>query len=342
MDDYLSRASLRVVVVGLVAMAALAVGAAAITSAVDPGAPSTQPGDEAPDPGGDSVAPDTPSDPTEEPKTPGEPQPPREPIETSWCVQPLSAWYGGVVYFGAFAAALVAIKRRYSLGATFFGLYALAPPAFLTYFLSTDCPDYGGPGLGPGPELPGSGGDGGLTEPLIHAVNVPPEAVLGVFGAVLVGTAAVLLRASGGETVTDVSQGAAAADDGDPVDPRDLAIAAGRAADRLEEHNADVDNEVYRAWWEMTSLLDVPNPDSATPGEFADAAVAVGLNEEDVTELTRLFEEVRYGERDAASREELAVSVFRSVEESYGDGASADTGRDLRDGEDHDGAVDGR
>ncbi|WP_459192160.1 DUF4129 domain-containing protein [Halosimplex sp. J119] len=323
MDDYLSRPSLRVVVVGLVAMAAVAVGAATIASAVDPGAPAVQPGtEESPGTdGGGNVAPSTPSDPGKGPVMPGDPRPPRDPIEAGWCVQPLSAWYGGVLYFGAFAAALVAIKRRYSLGATFFGLYALAPPAFLTYFLSTDCPTYGGPGVGPGPVLPGTGGDGGLTEPLIHAVNVPPEAVLGVFGVVLVGTAAVLLRASGGETVTDVSR-ETTADEGDPVDPRDLAIAAGHAADRLEARNADVDNEVYRAWWEMTSLLDVDNPDSATPGEFAEAAIAAGLSEADVTELTRLFEEVRYGERDAESREELAVSVFRSVEDSYGDSAS--------------------
>ncbi|WP_436927043.1 DUF4129 domain-containing protein [Halosimplex amylolyticum] len=327
MDDYLSRASLRVLVVGLVAMAAVAVGAAAITSAVEPAAPSTQPGDEAPEPDVDSVAPETPSDPGPGPDTVGDPNPPDDPIETSWCVQPLSAWYGGVVYFGAFAAALVAIKRRYSLGATFFGLYALAPPAFLTYFLSTDCPDYDGPGLGPGPDLPGSGGDGGLTEPLIHAVDVPPEAVLGAFGVVLVGTAAILLRASGGESVTDVSQEPLASDDGEPVGPRDLAVAAGRAADRLEGHDADVDNEVYRAWWEMTSLLDVANPDCATPGEFADAAVDVGMSEADVAELTRLFEEVRYGERDAARREEHAVSVFRAVEESYGDGATAHDSR---------------
>jgi hypothetical protein len=74
----------------------------------------------------------------------------------------------------------------------------------------------------------------------------------------------------------------------------------------------------------MTSLLDVPNPDSATPGEVADAAVAAGLSEDDVSELTRLSEDVRYGERDAATREELAVSVFRSVEESYGAGTSGD------------------
>lgn len=83
----------------------------------------------------------------------------------------------------------------------------------------------------------------------------------------------------------------------------------------------------------MTSLLAVPDPDTATPGEFADAAVAAGLDEADVTELTRLFEDVRYGERDAAAepigdsgaadsdgtatREERAVSVFRAIEAAY-------------------------
>ncbi|QPV63358.1 DUF4129 domain-containing protein [Halosimplex litoreum] len=321
MDDYFDRTSLRVIAVGVVAMAAIAVGAATVTSVVDVGAAPVDPGGDngigEPDPQPD---PTEPSDPNEGPPdegTPvGTPSEPGEPRDLSRCVQPLTTWYGGLAYFGVFAAAVGLIKRRYSFGASLLGVYALAPPVLLSYFLSTDCPTVGGRGVGPGnvtgDTFPGTGGD-----PLV--TTLPAEAVLGVFGVVLVGTAAALYRASGGDTISNIEERDPQADDADQFTPRDLAAAAGRAADRLEEHNADVDNEVYRAWWEMTSMLDVSDPDTATPGEFADAAVAAGMGAEDVAELTRLFEEVRYGQRDPASREKVALSVFRSIEHAYGE-----------------------
>jgi hypothetical protein len=319
MDDYFDRKSLRVVVVGVVAMAAIAVGAATVASVVDVGAASVEP----PDDGEDEVIvdggarPATPSDPDDGP--PSLPETPDEPDEIQdldRCIQPLTTWWGGLAYFGVFAAAVGLIKRRYSFGASLLGLYALSPPELLSYFLSTDCPTVGGRGVGPGnitgDTFPGGGGD-----PLV--TNLPAEAVLGVFGVVIVGTAAALYCASGGDTISNIEERDPEADDAEPFTPRDLAVAAGRAADRLEEHNADVDNEVYRAWWEMTSMLDVADPDTATPGEFADAAVAAGMGEDDVAELTRLFEEVRYGQRDPASREKVALSVFRSIEHAYGE-----------------------
>ena len=93
--------------------------------------------------------------------------------------------------------------------------------------------------------------------------------------------------------------------------------AAGRAADRIED-SVDVENEVYRAWREMTDHLDVDRPESSTPGEFADAAVGAGMTEDDVEELTRLFEEVRYGGRDPTEdREERAVAALRRIETAY-------------------------
>ena len=327
MDDYLDRASLRVVVIGVVAMAAIAVGAATVASVVDAGAavePGGDPGGGEPEPQPDPSEPSNPDEkrPPDDPRTPGDPG---DPLELDRCVKPLTTWWGGLAYFGLFAAAVVTIKRRYSFGAAFLGLYALAPPALLSYFLSTDCPTVNGPGTGPGTlnttVLPGPGGD-----PLI--TNLPAEAVLGVFGVVLVGTAAALYRASGGDTISDIDERDPEADDADPFTPRDLAAAAGRAADRLEAHNADVDNEVYRAWWEMTSMLDVADPDTATPGEFADAAVDAGMGPDDVAELTRLFEEVRYGRRDPDSREKVALSVFRSIEHAYGERTDDSAGAD--------------
>ncbi len=91
--------------------------------------------------------------------------------------------------------------------------------------------------------------------------------------------------------------------------------AAGRAADRLEEGGAD--NEVYRAWREMTDLLDVEDPETSTPGEFADAAVDAGLGGEAVHELTRLFEDVRYGDAPPGASEDRAADVFRRIEAQY-------------------------
>lgn len=105
-------------------------------------------------------------------------------------------------------------------------------------------------------------------------------------------------------------------------DPGAAAVgrAAGRAADRLERAAA-VDNEVYRAWLEMTDLLEVDDPDTRTPGEFAAAAVEAGLGRGDVDELTRLFEDVRYGDRVAsAAYERRAIGVFRRIEARYAQG----------------------
>ncbi|WP_436910849.1 DUF4129 domain-containing protein [Halosimplex marinum] len=329
MDDYVSQEALRFVVIGLVAMAAVAVGAATITATVDTGAAAGGGQDPAQDPneqrqnqgggngdgpgGGDGL------------NRSGDPSG-GDTVQYTTCIEPLTTWYGGLVYFGAAAMLVFLIKRRYSFGAAFLGLYALAPPVLLAYFLGTDCATVGGPGLG---NSTANVGTNASASP-VASMDVPPAAILGVFGVVLVATAAVLFRASGDQAITTMEE--EAVDEGEGADVMDLAQAAGRAADRLEEHNADVDNEVYRAWWEMTSMLDVPNPDSATPGEFAEAAVDVGLGEDDVAELTRLFEEVRYGKRDAESREDLAIDVFRNIEQEYGGTTDSSVGEEGDDG----------
>lgn len=100
-----------------------------------------------------------------------------------------------------------------------------------------------------------------------------------------------------------------------------IADAAGRAADRLEDSAAD--NDVYRAWREMTELLDVDRPEATTPRQFADAAVDAGMDPTDVEELTRLFEDVRYGETEpTAELNERAKTVFRRIESEYGEPAT--------------------
>ena len=335
MDDYVSQEALRFVVIGLVAMAAIAVGAATITATVDTG---DLGGGEAPQntqeqqrQGGGGGAGEGPGNGTGMQR--GGEANEENAVTYTTCIEPLSAWYGSLAYFGAAAMLVYLVKRRYSFGAAFLGLYAIAPPVLLGYFLGTDCASVGGPGLGNGTV----GGAANATQSPVASVDVPPALILGLFGVVLVATAAVLFRASGDQQITTMEE--EAVDEGEGADVMDLAQAAGRAADRLEEHNADVDNEVYRAWWEMTSMLDVPNPDSATPGEFAEAAVDVGLGEEDVAELTRLFEEVRYGKRDPESREQLAIDVFRNIEDEYGGSTGGGTADfDADDGEGQNGS----
>ncbi|MEF8813416.1 MAG: DUF4129 domain-containing protein [Halovenus sp.] len=107
--------------------------------------------------------------------------------------------------------------------------------------------------------------------------------------------------------------------------PRDIGRIAGDAADRIESDDggtADADNEVYRAWREMTEQLDVEGAETTTPGEFKTAAVDAGMSPDDVRELTRLFEDVRYGGHDpTADREQRALDVLRRIEEKYGEKA---------------------
>lgn len=97
-----------------------------------------------------------------------------------------------------------------------------------------------------------------------------------------------------------------------------IGTAAGAIADQLEADEPDVDNLVYAAWREMVTRVPVKNPQSCSPQQFADAAIELGMHPEDVAELTALFEEVRYGERDAARRESRAITVLRRIETTYG------------------------
>ncbi|MDZ7747284.1 MAG: DUF4129 domain-containing protein [Halobacteriales archaeon] len=98
------------------------------------------------------------------------------------------------------------------------------------------------------------------------------------------------------------------------TDAEAVAQTAGEAADRIAA-GVDVDNEIYRAWEEMTADLDIDRPESSTPSEFADAAVAAGFERENVAALTRLFEETRYGAYPVTDdRAERAARALRNVE----------------------------
>lgn len=104
-----------------------------------------------------------------------------------------------------------------------------------------------------------------------------------------------------------------------------VADAAGAAADRLDGA-ATVDNEVYRAWREMTEHLQVDRPAASTPREFEAAAIEAGLAPDDVSDLTRVFEAVRYGGADPDVHAADAEAALRRIE-----AAAADAADDQRD-----------
>lgn len=156
---------------------------------------------------------------------------------------------------------------------------------------------------------------GGSGEASGAAVSAPTLAVFVLVGIALLGALAVVL-ATRGDDEDDVEgpEPPASAE----ADIAAVARAAGTAADRIAA-DAPVDNEVFRAWGEMTDALELESPETTTPAAFEAAAVEVGMAPDDVEELRRLFEEVRYGgEAPSAERERRAMSALRRIEAEYG------------------------
>ena len=146
-----------------------------------------------------------------------------------------------------------------------------------------------------------------------------PTWVVVIVAVVGLGTIALVLAADDADAddPDDPAPGAVGA----PEDPEveEVRAVAGRAADRIEG-DAGIDNEIYRAWVEMTEHLDVPHPESSTPGEFQRAAVDAGVNPDTVGELTALFERVRYGDEPPTDETEArAVDALRAMEASSTD-----------------------
>ena len=200
-------------------------------------------------------------------------------------------------------------------------------PVGLIYFLLAVCPGSPEPfqlslpaangSLDPA-GTPGSGGGGGART--VETVTQPDVALFLVLGAAVLVAVGLLVAGTGSDdppTETEVPE---------PSDPDVTAAAraAGAAADRIDAAD-DVANEVFRAWREMTTHLDVDDPETATPAEFADAAVDAGMTRADVAELTEVFEVVRYGGREpTADRVDRAVGALRRIESAYADADPAD------------------
>ena len=195
----------------------------------------------------------------------------------------------------------------------------------------------------PSPFVGGAGGGSGfyidVPLPTPGGVSVPLPGPAAVLGALVVGLAVLWYR-SDAEASLDGFGGEGSDATGGDADLAAVGRAAGAAADRIDA-DADVTNEVYRAWDEMRGHVDGLDPDTAAPGEFADAAVEAGMDPTDVAELTELFAEVRYGGRDPADRADRAVAALRRIERTYGEGEGTD-GQPAGDGDATDAEGDSR
>lgn len=170
-------------------------------------------------------------------------------------------------------------------------------------------------------QLPGVGGGNGTVAEMsrVAGENRPEVTILLtpiVGGVLLVGIAVAVTVLSGGDDPESPSTEPFEASG--PSELQSLGAAAGRAAERLDGE-ASFENAVYEAWTRMTRSLAVEDPETTTPGEFAEYAVEAGLAPEDVRELTELFEIVRYGRTPVTEeRRERAQAALERIEAGYG------------------------
>ncbi|SEV87526.1 DUF4129 domain-containing protein [Natrinema salifodinae] len=166
-------------------------------------------------------------------------------------------------------------------------------------------------------DSPGGDGGGALPGPTLPSLLVVAVLLVTIGAAI-----AALFYTGDGDRRQSTASPADATDD---AQRSAFGRAAGQAADRIESGN-DFENDVYRAWRELTEPLDVERPAASTPGEFAAAARDAGVDPADVDALRTLFEDVRYGDRPVtADRERRAVELLRRIEDA--DGENGETRR---------------
>jgi len=231
------------------------------------------------------------------------------------CIPFLRTTTFAVLAWGALLLLAAVLYRRAGLLGAVAGVFLVFPFGVIVYSFLTDCgphgPMGGGFGFGFGHvtnATSATGGGGGAT------ATSTPVGLLVALGLVALVLLVAAYRATGDDTVEAAEDEPAEPDD---VDLAAVGEAAGEAADRLEGET-DFENEVFHAWREMTTHLDVPRPQSSTPGEFQAAATAAGMDPEHVSTLTSLFEAVRYGDAEPTpAREKRAIQALRAIEDAY-------------------------
>lgn len=188
----------------------------------------------------------------------------------------------------------------------------------LFHLLSAGGGEAGQRGLLGGDRLSFPSGTPGDSDTTVPTVPQTPLALVVVLAFAFVAAAFVLSRTTGDSPLAQRTSGETATDDTDRDRPEPAAVgaAAGRAANSIDADEA-LHNAVYDAWKEMTTHLDLPR-ETTTPGEFAVAAVEIGMAQTDVNELTRLFEATRYGDESVTKqREQRASDALRRIEKKY-------------------------
>lgn len=239
---------------------------------------------------------------------------PEESPSSSFEVPSTFAEVFGVVMFVATAVAVAYAVYNWRKGLNWFlqGA-ALALVVSIFFYVAMQFPDglfdQGEFGLGDD-DTRGGGEEVFGSESLVSTDPSSLVVVAFLLAGLLVVGLTVLHRRDGG------TEHAGRSDD-EPVTTAAVGRAAGRAADRIETAD-EADNEIYRTWAEMARLVDASDPETRTSGEFADAAIDVGMDPDDVRDLTRLFERVRYGtDEPTDDDEQRAVDLFRRIEATY-------------------------
>ncbi|WP_222918860.1 DUF4129 domain-containing protein [Natrinema sp. SYSU A 869] len=239
------------------------------------------------------------------------------------CVEFLDS---GVGFFGLVLGAVgiaALATRSYDTRLTIMLSVALLPLVVLVFVvLTSGCGTQTLESPAPAADLPppaenGSGGPSGGDDGTVTGLTLPSLLVLTVLLVTIVGAFAALFYTGSDGEERESAQSAAESDDA--IQRSALGRAAGQAADRIESGD-DFENDIYRAWREMTEPLEVDRPASSTPGEFAAAARDAGLDPSHVDELRTMFEDVRYGDRPVTDdHERRAVEILRRIEAVYGD-----------------------
>ncbi|WP_224333624.1 DUF4129 domain-containing protein [Haloprofundus halobius] len=114
----------------------------------------------------------------------------------------------------------------------------------------------------------------------------------------------------------DVGSGVSLRRDRDRSSRRNRAATAAATEEAEEEPAPEIPPTIEEAWASMVDGLRLRNRRSATPGEYARAAVASGLPVESVRRLTRIFEGVRYGSvRRSAALTAAARAALSRIDE---------------------------
>lgn len=239
-------------------------------------------------------------------------------ISLQYCIPFLTTATGILGIVAVNVLILAGIKRQFNTATTIFAGFAIVPVVVGIWALLTNC-------ITSQEQSPGITGGSFLNneQGVVSSTPVDPGLLALAFGALVFVSLAVMFTMTMSDS-DEVFEPVTEEEEPEP-DEAAFARAAGRAADRIEQANVSVDNAVYEAWVEMTRLLNLPNPETSAPMDFADAAVETGLDADDVYRLTALFNEVRYGHKDPTEREEQAIETLRHIESAY-EAAATDDG----------------